>query len=291
MKYEGPIYRPPSEARSLLIQATIGCPHNKCTYCMVYKKGPPYKVRPVPEIQADLEEARRLYGSGVRCIFFPAGNTIAMPTPELAEICRSARTLFPECERITVYGSAKYLDEKGRPGLEVIAGAGLSRIHVGLESGDDVVLERTKKGADAKTQVRACRAAIKAGLEVSLYIVLGLGGKERTGPHARATAEVLNRIRPQFVRLRTFVPKVNTLMLHQVRTGLFEMLSPHEVLRETMKIIKALDFPTEIVSDHYTNYLDVTGCLPQDRDRLLAVIRDGLKRPESDFRPFFVGSQ
>ncbi|MDY6851400.1 MAG: radical SAM protein [Thermodesulfobacteriota bacterium] len=291
MKYEGPIYRPPSEAHSLLIQATIGCPHNKCTFCMVYKKGPPYKVRPVPEIQADLEEARRLYGSGIRSVFFPAGNTIAMPTPELAEVCRSSRTLFPECERITVYGSSKYLDEKGFPDLRVLAASGLSRIHVGLESGDDVVLEKTKKGADAGTQVRACRAAIKAGLEVSVYVVLGLGGKERTWPHARATAEVLNLIRPQFVRLRTFVPKVNTLMLHQVRTGVFEMLSPHEVLGETRKIIEALDFPAEIVSDHYTNYLDVTGRLPQDRDRLLAVIRDGLKQPESDFRPFFIGSQ
>lgn len=291
MRYEGPIYRPPSEANSLLIQATVGCPHNQCTFCMVYKKGPEYRIRPVADIKADLEEASRRLNGRAPSIFFPAGNTIAMPTAELAEICQYARTLFPVAQRITVYGSSKYLDRKTPGELRRLAESGLTRIHVGLESGDDVVLERTKKGADAETQVRACRAAVSAGLEVSLYVVLGLGGRDRTVEHARATADVLNRIRPHFVRFRTFVPKINTVMLHQVRTGLFQMLSSHEVLREIQQIVGALDFPTEVASDHYTNYLDVTGRLPEDRDRLLNLVRDGLKRPESDFREFFVGTQ
>jgi len=291
LRYEGPIYRPPSEAGSLLIQATVGCPHNKCAFCMVYKKGPPFKIRPVPEVKADLDQARLIYGPEVKSVFYPAGNTIAMSADQLAEICRHARRLFPTLERQTVYGSAKYLVRKNPAELVALVESGLTRIHLGLESGDDVILAVTKKGADAATQVRACRAAIEAGLEVSVYVVLGLGGRDRTREHAQDTAEVLNRIRPHFVRLRTFVPKTNTLMLHQVRRGLFRMLSPHGVLQEIITIIKSLDFPTQIVSDHYTNYLDVTGRLPQDRPRLLALVADGLRRPETDFRPFFIGTE
>ena len=291
MRYQGPIYRPPSEADSLLIQATIGCPHNKCTFCMVYKKGPPYQVRPVEEIEADLRTALEIYGPQRPAIFFPAGNTIAMPAAELAEVCRYARRLFSGCRRITVYGSSQYIDRKGPEDLDLLASAGLTRIHVGLESGDDEVLARTKKGADAATQVRACRAALAAGIEVSIYVLLGLGGRERTEAHARATARVLNEIRPPMVRLRTLVPKIDTLLLHQIRQGRFELLSPREVLLETKKIVAALDFPTEVVSDHYTNYLNVAGRLPHDRERLIALIEEGLGRPETDFRPFFIGTQ
>ena len=113
MRYEGPIYRPPSEADSLLIQATIGCPHNKCTFCMVYKKGPRFRVRPVPDILEDLDEAKKRYGSEIRTLFLPAGNTIAMPTRDLTRVCTHARSLFPSLERITVYGSSRYIALKG----------------------------------------------------------------------------------------------------------------------------------------------------------------------------------
>jgi len=133
MRYEGPIYRPPSEADSLLIQATVGCPWNKCTFCMVYKKGPPFRVRPIKEICEDMVAAYRIYGPGVKTLFFPAGNTIAMPTRELAEICRFARKVFPHLERITIYGSSRYAVRKSFEEMKQIKEAGLSRIHVGLE--------------------------------------------------------------------------------------------------------------------------------------------------------------
>ncbi len=258
---------------------------------MVYKKGPAYRIRSVSEIKADLDEALDQCGPEVKTIFFPAGNTIAMPTAELAEICEYARRLFTGCQRITVYGSSNYMDQKGRQELGCLADAGLTRIHVGLESGDDIVLARTKKGADAATQVRACRAAIEAGLELSVYVVLGLGGRERSADHARATAEVLNRIRPHFVRLRTFLPKINTLMLHQIQKGQFQVLTPHEVLAEIGTIVEQLDFPTELVSDHYTNYLNVTGRLPRDREDLLDWVERGLALPESEYRPVYIGTQ
>jgi len=291
VRYEGPIYRPPSEADSLLIQATVGCPHNKCTFCMVYKKGPPYRVRAVAEIKEDLEEARRILGDRVPSLFFPAGNTIAMPTDELAEICRVARGLFSGLERITVYGSSQYIYRKGLRELKVLREAGLSRIHVGLESGDDETLRRIKKGTAASEQVEAGLWVRQAGIELSEYVILGIGGQERSEAHARETARVLNLIGPHFIRLRTFVPKINTLMLHQIRRGRFQMLSPHQVLKETRQLLDGLTCTTMVVSDHYTNYLNISGRLPDDRPRLLAAVDHALTRDESLFRPFFVGTE
>ena len=290
MRYEGPIYRPPSEARSLLIQATVGCPHNRCTFCMVYKETR-FKVRPTQEILEDLEEARRLYGGGVRTIFFPAGNTIAMPADALAEVCRRCYALFPGLERITVYGSSQFIHQKGLKKLKMLARAGLRRIHVGVESGDDEILIRVQKGANAQMHVAAGRMLKEAGIELSAYLILGLGGKERTDRHALESAGVINEIAPDFLRLRTLVPKVRTPLLEDVRSGRFPLLGPHGVLRETQALLENITVPTTVVSDHYTNYLDVQGRLPDDREAMLAALGQALKRDEATFRPFFVGTE
>ena len=291
MHYEGPIYRPPSEADSLLVQATVGCPHNKCTFCMVYKKGPRFRVRSVEGIEADFLEARKVYGSSVQTLFFPAGNSIAMPTDDLVRICSGARSLFPELKRITVYGSSQYIHRKGLKKLTRLRNAGLSRIHVGLESGDDEVLRRIKKGTDSTEQTEAGLWAGEAGIELSVYVLLGIGGRERTLVHARKTAQVLNAMNPEFIRVRTFLPKLNTLMLHQIRKGKFQLLSPHEVLGELAHIIENLRVTSKIRSDHYTNYLNVSGDMPSDKDRMLAVIQKGLEQDERSFRPVYVGAQ
>ncbi|MBW1997860.1 MAG: radical SAM protein [Deltaproteobacteria bacterium] len=291
MRYEGPIYRPPSEADSLLIQATVGCPHNKCTFCMVYKKGPPYSVRPVKEICDDIREARDLYGGRVRTIFFPAGNTIAMPTQDLAAVCTFAREQFPGLERITVYGSSQYIAQKGLKEIRILHESGLGRIHVGLESGDDEVLRRVKKGTTASEQVEAGRWVKEAGIELSEYVILGLGGEERTMQHALATAQVLNLIEPDFVRLRTLVPKINTLLLHEIKKGRFQILTPHQVLKETRILIENLHCRTRLTSDHYTNYINLEGNMPEEKPRILRQIDRALERDEAKFRPFFIGTQ
>ncbi len=290
MRYEGPIYRPPSEADSLLIQATVGCPHNRCTFCLVYKNTR-FKVRPTAEIKADLEEARRVYGDLVRTIFFPAGNTIAMPTAALAEICRFSYALFPRLQRLTVYGSSQFIHRKGRAGLAALARAGLGRIHVGLESGDDQTLARIKKGTTARQQIAAGRWAREAGIELSLYVILGIAGKARSAVHARESAAVINEIQPDFLRLRTFVPKVNTPLLQDVLAGRFQMLSPHEVLAETQAFLEGITVSTRVVSDHYTNYINVAGKLPEDREAMRQILTRALQKKESDFRPFFIGTE
>lgn len=291
MHFEGPIYRPPSEADSLLVQATVGCPHNRCTFCMVYKNGPRYRARPPAEIIADLDEARILNGSGVRRLFLPAGNTMAMPTDDLCRVCSHAHQIFPRLERITVYGSSQTLHRKGLSGLKLLADAGLSRIHVGLESGDDVILRLIKKGTTAVQQVQAGGWAMAAGIQLSLYVILGIGGAARTLAHATRTADALNRIGPDFIRLRTFVPKVGTPMLKMVESGAFRMLGPHGVLKEAANMIRLLDVPSQLTSDHYTNYINLVGRLPECRNRLLAQLDDALQRPETDFRPFYIGDQ
>ncbi|MCG8552357.1 MAG: radical SAM protein [Desulfobacterales bacterium] len=291
MRYEGPIYRPPSEADSLLIQATVGCPHNKCTFCTIYKNGIRFKIRPVKDIMQDIYSASKTYGLNVKTLFFPAGNTIAMKTDDLAEICIYARKIFPDLERITVYGSSQYIHQKGLSGLKRLADAGLNRVHVGLESGNDDVLRHVQKGVDAKRQIEAGQWVVAAGLELSLYVVLGLGGVVLTDAHADATANALNRINPDFIRLRTFVPKINTQMLDEVESGKFKMLGPHGILEETERLVRQLNVTSYLASDHYTNYINVCGKLPESKEKIIKQIRAEHQFPESHFRPFFIGEQ
>ena len=291
MRYEGPIYRPPSEADSLLIQATVGCPHNRCTFCMVYKQGVKFKVRPVAEIKADLDEAAADCGCGVRTLFFPACNTIAMPTPALAAICRYSYARLPHLARITVYGSSQYIGRKGLAELKELAQAGLGRIHVGVESGDDTILGLIRKGATARDHIHAGQLARAAGIDLNAYVILGIGGGGRSDLHARETARVINEMQPAVVRLRTLVPKINTPLLADVQAGRFIMLTPHQVLTETLVLLSHLTIPVRVASDHYTNYLEVSGRLPEDRDAMLAALSQALKRDESTFRPFFIRTQ
>lgn len=291
MRYEGPIYRPPSEADSLLIQATVGCPHNKCTFCMIYKNGPRFRIRPVPDIMEDMDSASKSYGSNVKTLFFPAGNTIAMKTDDLAAICIYARKVFPHLERITVYGSSQYIHKKGRDGLNQLSDAGLTRIHVGLESGNDDVLRHVKKGVDAKRQIEAGQWVVAAGIELSLYVVLGLGGQLLTDWHADSTANALNQINPDFIRLRTFVPKTNTPILDEIESGKFKMLGPHGIIKETQRLVRQLKVTSYLASDHYTNYIDLHGRLPESQSKILEQIKAAAQLPESQFRPFFIGDQ
>ncbi|MCB2193902.1 MAG: radical SAM protein [Deltaproteobacteria bacterium] len=294
MRYEGPIYRPPSEADSLLVQATVGCPHNKCSFCMTYKKGPPFRVRPVAEIVQDLTEARQELGPWVRTLFFPAGDSLAMPTDDLAAICAEAHKLFANLERVTVYAGMKSILKHGPEGLRRLRAAGLTRLHVGLESGHDPTLLRVKKGVTSGQQIQAGRMALEAGLELSLYVMLGLAGPDDSLAHAQATAKVINAINQAgelTLRLRTLLPKINTLLLHQINKGRFALCTPQETIAEAGAIIAALTGHLSLHSDHYTNHLNLAGHIPQDRERLLQDIQAARCLPRSAFRADFVGTQ
>lgn len=258
---------------------------------MVYKNGPQYKARPVDDIKADIDQAAKTYSPNAPALFFPAGNTIAMKTDDLCAICEYARKVFPKLKRITVYGSSQYIHKKGLSGLRRLYEAGLTRIHAGMESGDDEILKEVKKGVITAKQIEAGKWTMQAGIQLSLYVILGLGGKQKTFQHAKKTAQALNAINPDFIRLRTFVPKINTPMLDKVQSGEFEMLSAHGVLQETRTIISSLTVNSILTSDHYTNYINLEGPLPQSRQKFLSQIDTALNLDESCFRPFFVGNQ
>ena len=284
MRYEDPVYRPPSEADSLLIQATIGCPHNKCTFCGMYK-GKKFRIRPVAEIKEDILAARDACGAeSVRSIFFPDGNTIIMKTRELEEIFRFAYAAFPKLERLTLYASAKFLKFKSPEDLQCLHDAGLNRLHQGLESGNDEILKRIQKGADAQTMITTGKRVKEAGLELSEYVLVGIGGEEMWREHARDTARVLNEINPDFIRLRTWVPVPAAPLYKDYQTGKFKLLSPHQALEETRLLLENLDVTSLFLSDHISNFLNIAGHLPRDKKNMLRRIDEGLKLDESCFR-------
>lgn len=282
MRYEGTVYRPPSEAESLLIQATIGCPHNKCTFCRMYKKTR-FRIRPVADIKEDLLMAQNYYGNRVQTLFFPDGNTIVMKTDQLVEILNYARELFPYLQRITVYGSAKILKLKSLADLRRLREAGLSRIHSGMESGDDEVLRRIIKGFTASEMIEQGLKVREAGIELSEYILIGIGGRERTREHALESARVLNAFTPDFIRLRTFIPYKGTPLYEDIQQGRFQLLSPHEALNETKLLITDLKGPGKIFSDHFSNFAWINGNLPEDKPTMLEILDQLLAVPEQEF--------
>jgi radical SAM superfamily enzyme YgiQ (UPF0313 family) len=285
MRYEGTVYRPPSEAGSLIIQATLACPHNRCAFCGMYKDRK-FRVRPLNEIVEDLDMALEVYGAhGVRTIFLADGNTAVLSTAKLVAIGEAARKRFPDLERITVYGSAKFLVKKSVEQWRRVAEAGITRIHSGLESGDAATLAAIEKGVTPEQAALAYNHVMEAGIELSVYLMVGVAGRERWSEHALGSAEVLNRAPPNFIRLRTFVPSPHTPWHDRWKEGRLTLLSAHEALAETRLLVERLEGPTTLLSDHMSNFLDVRGRIPDDRDAMLAEIDEALQWPSECFRP------
>jgi radical SAM superfamily enzyme YgiQ (UPF0313 family) len=284
MRYEGQIYRPPCEARSLIVQATVGCPWNRCTFCGMYKDKR-FHTRSTQEVVEDLVDARRSF-THVSAIFLADGNTIALPTDDLLTILAEAHRLFPELRHVGTYGGARYLAQPpgpaaGRPDLEAgksveeltaLRAAGLSAVYLGLESGDPEVLRRVKKGATAHDMVTAGLKLKEAGLPVSLYVLIGLGGMDRYQEHAEGTAKVINEIGPDIIRPRTLYIQEDTPLWHQRRRGEFVEAGPREALLETRILVQNITVPVTLLSDHITNYLPLHGRLPADREHLIDAI-------------------
>ena len=284
VRYEGTVYRPPSEAHSLLIQCTIGCPHNRCSFCGMYKEKQ-FRIRSVEEIKQDLVSARKYHGEGVRSLFLPDGNTILMKTTDLLEVLTFARSLFPSLTRITMYGSAQFVNLKTPAEMAALREAGLNRIHSGMESGDNVTLQRICKGSTAEQIVMAGKKVMAAGMELSEYVLLGIGGLERTREHALESAKVLNEICPDFIRLRTLIPMSGTPLFEDWRKGVFQLLGPHQALQETKLFLEHLTVEgSSLFSDHHSNYAWIHGRLQADRASMLQALEELLLLPESRFR-------
>jgi radical SAM superfamily enzyme YgiQ (UPF0313 family) len=287
MRYEEPVYRPPSEANSILIQATIGCPHNKCTFCGMYK-GKKFRIRKVADIKKDILTARQFYNDDIESIFFPDGNTIIMKTAELEEIFRFCYEVFPGLRRLTLYASAKFLKFKTQEDLRRLRQSGLKRIHKGLESGNDEVLRRIQKGADSKLMIETAKRVKDAGIELSEYVLVGIAGKDLSKEHSIDTAKVLNEIDPDYIRLRTWVPVPNAPLYKDYEKGEFQLLTPHQALQETKTLLENLKVTGLFLSDHISNFVNISGQLPRDKKSMLSKIDEALKFDENCFRPAII---
>jgi radical SAM superfamily enzyme YgiQ (UPF0313 family) len=280
MRYEEPVFRPPCESGSLIIQATVGCPHNQCEFCGMYRTKK-YRVRPLTEIKEDLEMARRVWREPCS-VFLADGNTIAMRTDDLVQVLDYVREAFPDVSRISCYGGARFIRGRKVEDLRRLAEHGLQIVYMGLESGDDEILRRVRKGATADDYVRAAQKLREAGILLSTYVLAGLGGRELTREHALGSADTLNRMKPDYVRIRTLVLMPGFPMYDQLTGGTFEELSGREIAEETRLLLENLELDgAEFLSDHISNYLPVYGRLAEDKKRMLDAIDEALSVPDN----------
>ena len=274
--YDFPPFRPPSEANSLLLRVTRGCPWNRCTFCSMYK-GVKFEIRKIEEILEDIESASDLYGDRVGTIFIGDSNSLVAKTEMVVKILDTLLSSFPHIERVTSYARAKTIAKKPLEDLIRIRQAGLTRLHVGLETGDRELLQEIEKGATPEEMVEAGRKAKEAGFEYSLYVLLGIGGEEKWEQHARGTEEVLNQIDPHFIRVRTFIPRPNSPFYGAMVEGRFQPASPETILKETRLLLEGLHVTSEFLSDHISNLLPLHGKLPEDREKMIRMTGEALK--------------
>jgi len=270
LDYDMPLYRPPVEAFSLILQPTIGCPHNKCTFCFAYKTKR-FRIKKMDEILADIAEARKWHGPDVAKIFLADGNTIFMKTGDQLEMLSAIKKAFPHTAQVASYAGAKFVLKKSPEDLRKIRQAGLSKLYMGVESGDPVILERICKGVRAEETLAACLRLKAAGFMLSTTIVQGLGGKERFREHATCTAELLNRIQPDELRLHTLMLEPGAPLYEQMEKGEFVPCGPHEIFQEARLLVQNLDLHCRLYS-HGSNYLILQGLLPRDKQKLLDTI-------------------
>lgn len=271
MRYEGRLYRPPSEADALIVQATIGCSWNHCTYCDMYRDKT-FRVRDVGEAVRDLEAAAQAGASEVAKLFVADGDALTLPVDHWLTLLARARALFPRLSRVSSYAMARNVNEKTDAELAELREAGLTRLYIGPESGDDETLKRIAKGDDAAAHVRAAERARAAGMELSVIVLLGIGG-ERREAHAVATAELLTRMNPEFASALTVTVVPGTPLHTLARKGRFAVPPVPELLRE-LRVIVDLARPTDTLfrTNHASNYLPLGGRLPRDRARILDTI-------------------
>jgi hypothetical protein len=304
----GPI-RPPSEAYSLLLRVTRNCPWNRCRFCFLYK-GSKFEIRPVTDIKQEIDTARNMVEQikemaakngcniqeaaamimnnppseafysvalwqycGGESVFLQDANTIIMPVDQLVEVLQYLKATFPDIKRITSYGRSHTAARKKPEELRRLKEAGLSRVHIGMESGYNPVLEYIEKGVTADDHIRGGKNIKASGIELSEYVILGMGGKAMTHEHALESARVLSEINPDFIRIRTFTLKQEMLMYPDVVSGKFVRLTDEELAQEERVLIENLDCTSNLISDHATNlFQEIEGKLPESKPHFLKII-------------------
>ena len=276
MRYEGNIFRPPSEAYSLLVQVTVGCTHNKCTFCSMYKDKK-FHIRDPKEVLEDLAWARKHYRQ-VRRIFLCDGDALALKNSKLMPILEYIGDNFPECERVTAYARATDILRKTDEELRQLKEAGVSMVYIGAESGSDEVLEHINKGETRRQLIDGVRKAENCGIKASVTFISGLAGKDGWEDHAIQTGSMISEMQPSYVGLLTLMIDPDVPIAEEIRQGKLRLLSPEEVVAETLLLLEntQVEKPCVFRSNHASNYLSLAGTLPGDREHMMGILREAM---------------
>ncbi|MBU3128128.1 radical SAM protein [Clostridium tagluense] len=276
MRYEGVVYRPPSEAHSLIVQVTIGCSHNGCSFCGMYKEKK-FRIRDLKEIIEDLEQAKLNYGL-IKKIFLGDGDALVLETNKLKSILSKIRELFPECERVGIYGTSNDILSKSLDELRELKEFGLGIVYLGVESGSNEILKSINKGVTAGEMIMAGRKVKESGIKLSATLISGIGGRAKIREHAIESAKLISAINPDYLGLLTLMLESGTPIYEDAQKGVFHILTPEEIMYETREFLQNVEVDGCVFrSNHASNYMALSGILPGDKNQLLQDIDLALK--------------
>jgi len=285
MRYRGTVIRPPSEARSYILQITYGCSHNQCAFCGTYQQKP-FRVRPLEQVLEDIELAR-IQLPHTRRVFLADGDALVLSMRRLLPVLEALAEAFPMLERVGIYANARDILRKSGGELELLRQKGLGIIYLGLESGSDEVLRRMNKGATAAEMVEAVHVLKRAGMLSSVIGILGLGGRDGSAEHAEATGKAVSAMDPDYFSLLTLMLVPGTELHRWWEKGEFRLLEAQEMLSELRAVLASTAGLTECVfrTNHASNYLPLAGTLDRDSERLLATLDEVLAQDSPALRP------
>ena len=285
MRYEGDIYRPPGEWKSYLLQCTVGCSNNTCTYCGMYKDKS-FHIRPMEEIHKDIDMARVYYGGAKPRVFLCDGDAIVMKQEDLLSILDHLHQAFPKLEKVSTYAGPRSTLTKTPAQLKELCDHGLKRAYLGVETGSDALLHQVHKGVNAEEMLEAGIRLREAGIDLWIMVLIGLGGRgEASREHILATADMINKMKPRHVSAMTLQVVPGTPLYDDVQAGRFVPLTAAELLEETKLLLEHIDYgPIHFTSDHASNYLPLKGTIPDEAPEMIAAIDSALSG-ETALRP------
>ena len=287
MEYEGIVIRPPSEAESLILQVTLGCSHNRCTFCPTYK-GRRFQIKDLDRIKEEIDEMAPC--GPFRKVFLADGDALIMPQDKLIAILQYLKERLPGLRRVGLYGNAKSILRKSVEELRALKALKLGIVYLGVETGDPTLLEKVRKGASYEQMVEAGRRVKEAGITLSATVLLGLGGVEHGQQHALATAKILSDIDPDFASALTLMVVPGTPLHEEMESGRFQLPSPFQLLEELGTLIAHTHFTNcYFTSNHASNYLPIKARLPRDKEAVVRLIQKVVSSQDaSRLRPEFL---
>lgn len=269
--YHRPLFRPPSEAESLILQVTLGCSHNRCTFCSMYRTKR-FTVKRADQVRTEIVELRQLLGPDVPRVFLADGDALCLSTRRLSQILDWLDGAFPRLQRVGIYANARDVLSKSDDDLRELRRRKLKIAYIGLESGDEQTLARVQKGASVDELVDAARRLRAADISTSVMVLIGLAGRARSQLHARASAEAINRMAPTYTALLTYIPTPGSPLCEAVKHGEHALPDPLESIQEIRTFVEGLDCASTFTCNHASNYLPLRGRLPAAKPELLALL-------------------